>query len=98
MQTFTTTKYIHMFLRFTYLSFQRENAAKAKEIYMTEVAPVIRKQKGNKQVLLLEPAEGSDEFISFSLWEAESDIKAFEAGVEFRNIMIGGLLHLCRDR
>ncbi len=72
-----------MFLRFTYLSFPPEKTDKAKEIYMTEVAPVIRKQKGNRQVLLLEPAEGSEEFISFSLWEAESDIKAFEEGTEY---------------
>ena len=50
---------------------------------MTEVAPVIRMQKGNKQVLLLEPAEGSDEFISFSLWESEADIKAFESSAEY---------------
>lgn len=76
-----------MFLRFTYLYFPSDKIAAAKELYMTEVAPVIRKQKGNKQVLLLEPAEGSDEFISFSLWEAEADIKAFESSAEYPAII-----------
>jgi heme-degrading monooxygenase HmoA len=72
-----------MFLRFTYLYFSAENTAEAKSVYMNEVAPAIRKQKGNKQVLLLEPAAGSDEFISFSLWEDEADIKAFETSAEY---------------
>jgi heme-degrading monooxygenase HmoA len=72
-----------MFLRFTYLYFSPEKASEAKSVYITEVAPEIRKQKGNKQVLLLEPAEGSDEFISFSLWETEADIKAFEASAAY---------------
>ena len=72
-----------MYLRFTYLYFSPEKATEAKTTYMNEVAPVIRKQKGNKQVLLLEPAEGSDEFISFSLWESEADIKAFEESAAY---------------
>lgn len=67
-----------MFLRFTCLYFPADKLAEAKNIYMTEIAPVIRRQKGNKEVLLLEPADGSDEFISYSLWEDESDIKKFE--------------------
>ena len=72
-----------MFLRFTYLYFSPEKLAEAKDIYITEIAPAIHKQKGNKQVLLLEPADGSNEFISFSLWEDESDIKEFEASAHY---------------
>ncbi len=76
-----------MFLRFTYLYFSPEKAAAAKEVYLKEVAPAIRKQKGSKQVLLLEPAEGSDEFISSSLWESEADIKAFETSAAYPAII-----------
>ena len=76
-----------MFLRLTYLYFSSEKSAAAKDIYMTEIAPAIRNQKGNKQVLLLEPADGSDEFISYSLWENESDIRKFEANPDYPAII-----------
>ena len=72
-----------MFLRFTYLFFAEEKIAEAKSIYINEIAPVISKQKGSKQVFLLEPSDGSNEFISYSLWEDESDIKAFEASDDY---------------
>lgn len=72
-----------MFLRFTYLYFDAEKQSEAKAVYNNEVAPAIRKQKGNKEVLLLEPTDGSNEFISYSLWEDESDIKAFEESNEY---------------
>jgi heme-degrading monooxygenase HmoA len=51
------------------------------------VAPVIRRQPGNQQVLLLEPANGSDAFISFSLWDDEAAIKAFEANTEYQMVI-----------
>lgn len=76
-----------MFLRFTYLYFSPEKLAEAKDIYITETAPAIRRQKGNKEVLLLEPADGSDEFISYSLWENESDVRNFETGSEYPAII-----------
>lgn len=72
-----------MFLRFTYLYFKTEKLAEAKDIYLNEIAPAISKQKGNKQVLLLEPADGSNEFISYSIWEEESDLKEFESSTEY---------------
>jgi len=72
-----------MFVRFTYLYFAEEKMAEARSIYLTEVVTVISKQKGNKQVFLLEPADGSNEFISYSLWEDESDVKAFEASDDY---------------
>ena len=50
---------------------------------MAEIASVIRNQKGNKEVLFLESAENSEEFISYSLWENESDIKEFEASPDY---------------
>jgi heme-degrading monooxygenase HmoA len=37
----------------------------------------------NARGLLLEPADGSNEFISYSLWEEESDIKEFEASPDY---------------
>ena len=72
-----------MFLRLTYLHFSPENTEKAKDVYMTEVALIIGNQKGNKEVLFLESAENNGEFISYSLWENESDLKEFEASSDY---------------
>jgi len=72
-----------MFLRFTYLYFAPEKQAEAKNIYMTEIAPVIARQIGNNQVLLLEPKDNEEEFISFSLWEHESDLRNFETSADY---------------
>ncbi len=72
-----------MFLRLTYLHFSSENRGKAKEVYMAEVAPVIRNQKGNKEVLFLEPVENGEEFISYSLWENEEDMEEFESSPDY---------------
>lgn len=75
-----------MYLRFTYLYFPEDKLAEAKHIYLNEVAPVIRQQPGNQQVLLLEPAEEEAAFISFSLWETEADIKAFETSNAYPSV------------
>jgi heme-degrading monooxygenase HmoA len=76
-----------MFLRFTYLQFAPENVAKAKSVYMNEIAPAIRTQKGNKEVTFLETADGSNEFISSSLWETEADIREFETSTHYPEII-----------
>lgn len=76
-----------MFLRFTYLHFDAQKQSEAKSVYNNEVAPAIRKQKGNKEVLLLEPTDGGTEFISYSLWEDEAALKAFEANAEYPPII-----------
>ncbi len=71
-----------MFARFTYLYINEDKQPEAKAVYNSEIAPVIRKHKGNKQMLLLEAPGGSNEFISYSLWE-EENIKAFEASDDY---------------
>lgn len=76
-----------MFVRFTYLYFTADKRADAKAVYNSEIAPVIRKQKGNKQVLLLEAPGDSQEFISYSLWEDEADVKAFEASADYAPVI-----------
>ena len=76
-----------MYLRLTHLHFSPENVEKAKEVYISEIASAIRTQKGNKDVLFLESVENSGEFISYSLWENESDIREFEASNEYVKVI-----------
>ena len=76
-----------MFLRFTYLYVTPQNAEEVARIYLNEIAPEIRKQKGSKEVLLLQSTDHHDELITSTLWESEEDIKNFEAGSDHPNVM-----------
>lgn len=76
-----------MFLRFTHLFFATENIIDSKKIYMEEIAPVIREQQGNLEVSLLEATDGSNEFISSSLWQDEAALHAFEAGAVYQKVI-----------
>ncbi len=76
-----------MFVRFTNLTIPAEKIEEAKEVYNSEIATAIRKQKGNKAALLLEPEESGVDFISLTLWENEEDIKSFEASEEYKKVL-----------
>ncbi len=76
-----------MFIRFTNLTIPAERVSEAKAVYTSEIAAVIRKQKGNQGALLLEPEENGDEFISLTLWQNEDDIKAFEATEVYKKVL-----------
>ena len=66
-----------MFVRLTFVKFAPESLQEAKRVYMQEVVPVVRKQKGNLHIRLLEPAELSDDFISLTEWESQADADAY---------------------
>ena len=76
-----------MFVRMTHLQFPAETAAAAKEIYLNEIAPVIKSQPGNIDTFLLEPADEDGEYISYSQWESEADLKAFEADAVYAPVI-----------
>ncbi len=55
-----------MFARLTFISVQPESIEELKRIYNEEVAPVVKSQKGNIGVWLLEPTDSADDFISLT--------------------------------
>ncbi len=69
-----------MFVRLTHFTLPPEKVNEIKKVYYEDIAPVIKQQAGIVNVLLLEPLEDSDEFISCTIWNSESDTKAFESG------------------
>ena len=75
---FSNLKHISMFVRLTYFSLAPERAKEITKLYHEEVAPVIHGQPGVIDVKLFEPVQSDDEFISCTIWERESDTKAFE--------------------
>lgn len=66
-----------MFVRLTFIKFAPESLKDAKRVYMNDVVPVVRKQKGNINIHLLEPSVLSDDFISLTEWETQADADTY---------------------
>lgn len=66
-----------MFVRLTFIKFAPESVKDAKRVFMQDVVPVVRKQKGNISIRLLEPTELSDDFISVTEWQTKADGDAY---------------------
>ena len=76
-----------MIVRLTYLSFIPENLAKAKSIYLDDVVPAVRKQKGNIDCKLLTPMNENDEYISMTVWETKADADAYHSSGTYRDLV-----------
>jgi heme-degrading monooxygenase HmoA len=76
-----------MVVRLTRFNISPGNAEEAKRIYQQEVVPEVKKQKGNVNVMLLEPTDGSNEYISMTAWENKSDAEAYESGGKYKELV-----------
>ena len=76
-----------MFVRLTFVNFSPENIEAAKRVFMKEVVPVVRKQKGNINIHLLEPTELSDDFISITEWESQAYADAYQASGTYQQLV-----------
>lgn len=83
-----------MVVRLTTFTISGENAEEAKGIYQNEVVPEVKKQNGNVDARLLEPADGSNEFISITSWENKTDAEAYESSGKYKELVgkIQGLI------
>ena len=83
-----------MVARLTTFTVAPENVQETRTIYQQEVVPEIRKQKGNIDARLLEPTDGSNEFISITAWENKADADAYEASGKYKELVgkIRGLI------
>ncbi|HYC29237.1 MAG TPA: antibiotic biosynthesis monooxygenase family protein [Chitinophagaceae bacterium] len=76
-----------MFVRLTFVKFTPESVKEAKRIFLEDVVPVVRKQKGNISIRLLEPTELSDDFISITEWTTKADAEAYETSGTYRQLV-----------
>ncbi|MBD0289333.1 MAG: antibiotic biosynthesis monooxygenase [Flavisolibacter sp.] len=76
-----------MFVRLTFLSTLPENKDELKRIFTEEVVPIVRQQKGNLNVMLLEPTNMAENYISLTEWENKSDGDAYEASGTYRKLV-----------
>ena len=83
-----------MVVRLTSFSVSPEKAQEAKNIYSQEVVPEVKKQKGNSNVMLLEPTDGSNEYISLTAWENAADADAYHNSGKYKELVakIQGLI------
>ncbi|MBD0276651.1 MAG: antibiotic biosynthesis monooxygenase [Flavisolibacter sp.] len=86
-----------MHVRLTFLSFLPEYKEEVKRIYLEEVVPVVRQQKGNLNVMLLEPTNMTDSYISITEWENKADGDAYESSGTYRNLVDKVKEHIARQ-
>lgn len=76
-----------MVVRLTSFNVTPAQAEEAKRIYREEVVSAVKKQQGNEDVMLLEPSDGSDEFISVTTWKTKADADAYESSGIYRELV-----------
>jgi heme-degrading monooxygenase HmoA len=76
-----------MIVRLTFCKFLPDRIAEAKRIYIQEVVPAVKKQKGNMEVRLLEPVEKTDDYISITEWKTKADADAYHTSGVYKSLV-----------
>ena len=76
-----------MVVRLTRLHIPAEKVKQAKKLYQKELVPEVRKQKGNINVMLLEPTDGTNDYISFTAWENDADAENYETSGKYKQMV-----------
>ena len=76
-----------MFVRLTFISIQPERTEELRKTYQKDVVPVVKNQKGNMGVRLLEPTAINDDFISVTEWETAADADLYESSGTYRTLV-----------
>ena len=76
-----------MFARLTHLKFLPEHANQLKKIFEEEVIPAVKRQRGNINVMLLEPLDKSEDYISITEWQTRADADAYESSGTYRQLV-----------
>ena len=76
-----------MFVRLTFLKFSPESIAEVRRIYRQKVVPVASQQKGNMGIVLLEPVDKADDYISVSRWRTKADAEAYESSGLYKSLV-----------
>ncbi len=76
-----------MVIRLTQFKVSANDTDELKEIYSQEVVPEVKKQQGNINAMLLEPLDGSGEFVSLTTWENKADAEGYESSGKYRELV-----------
>ena len=76
-----------MFVRLTFCKFLPERIEEARRIFQEEIVPVVRKQKGNIIIRLLQPTDKVGDFISFTEWQTKADAEMYETSGLYKKLV-----------
>jgi heme-degrading monooxygenase HmoA len=76
-----------MFARLTFISIKPESVEDLKRIFNEEVVPVVKSQKGNVGIWLLEPTNSADDYVSLTEWVSEAEANAYESSGTYRTLV-----------
>ncbi len=76
-----------MFARQTYFTVPPEKIKEMRKIYEKEIIPEVKAQKGFVNIFLLEPTGKTDEFISLTLWQKETDAEKYEKSGKYQELV-----------
>jgi heme-degrading monooxygenase HmoA len=76
-----------MFIRLTFFDFQLQHLDEVKKIFNEEVVPVVKTQKGNLGVWLLEPISPMDQYISLTEWITEADAQTYQNSGVYKQLV-----------
>jgi len=70
---------IIMWVRLTFAKIQPDKMDEFRKIYNEEVVPIIKAQKGNVDVFMMESVDEEGEGISLTSWDSKEDGDRYEA-------------------
>jgi heme-degrading monooxygenase HmoA len=77
-----------MFARLTFIDIMPEHHEELRRIFNEEVIPVVRKQKGNIGIWLMEPTDMvSTEYISLTEWISAEDAESYDSSGTYRSLV-----------
>ncbi len=76
-----------MLVRLTYINVLPGRVEDVKKIYYGEVVPAVKKQPGCLDIMLLEPAIVTEEFISCTMWQTKADAEAYESSGNYQEMV-----------
>jgi heme-degrading monooxygenase HmoA len=76
-----------MFARLTFIDILPDHQDDLKRIFNEEVIPVVKKQKGNIGIWLLEPTDMDSEYISLTEWISAADADNYDSSGTYRSLV-----------
>lgn len=76
-----------MLVRLTHLYFIPSRIEESKKIYNEKIVPVVRNTAGNQNVMLLEPLDGSDVYISMTIWKDQASANAYQESGKYKELV-----------
>ena len=76
-----------MLVRLTYLYFIPSRIEESKNVYNQRIVPIVKKIDGNHNIMLLEPLDGSDVYISMTIWRDKAAADAYQESGKYKELV-----------